>query len=129
MARSKAASPDQLGLFAPEEHERSRLSLAELEEEIARKEAELSELKRLRRSKLGGLAAAGRPRKRRFNVEDALEAYARACGPDGRPIRGARRATAAKLGMNERHLGRLIGENPALLDRILTRLRKRPSAP
>ena len=125
MARSTATSPDQLGLFGAEEHDRSRLSLVELEERIARYEAELSQLKRLRRSKLGGLAAAGRPRKRRFEVALVLESYAKAFGPDGRAAWGARRATADKLGMTERHLGRIIADNRDQLNRLLERQAKR----
>ncbi len=99
--------------------------MAELEQLIVRTESELSELKRLRRAKLGGLAAVGRPRKRKFKVEDVLEAYARACGPDGRPLHGARRATAKQLGMTERHLGRVLAGNRELLERILGHRQRR----
>lgn len=127
MARSKASSPDQLGLFGAEEHERSRLSLVELEERIARYEAELSQLRRLRRSKLGGIAAAGRPRKRKFDTAEVLKTYAEAFGPDGRAPWGARRATAHQLGMTERHLGRIIAGNQGQLDRLLERQGKRRS--
>lgn len=129
MPRKKTPPSDQPSLLDPGQDELSRLTLAELEDRIATLEIELSALKRQRRNRLGGLAAVGRPRKRKFQVDLTLEAYAQTFGPDGRPVWGALRGTATKLGMTERHLSRTISENHGELDRILIRLRKkdRPS--
>ncbi len=90
-------------------------SRGEIEQRIAALEDELSRLRRILRAKKGGEATKGKPRRSRVAVEKLIDVYLACGGGTLPPTYGARRTSAQRLNVSERHLSRLIVKNAVKL--------------
>ncbi len=79
-----------------------RLELADLKAKEARVRAELASLERIKKAKLGGLARAGLPRRRKVSDEKICATVAEYGG------RGAVTATAAQLNISRKTVWRAL---------------------